>query len=269
MWWSWARRGAGGRRGRRLLAGGLLLAALAGLPVLAYLGLARAQPPTDISCDIDGVNVSYDVAFQETPTPPGFRVQRVTLEGVSATCQGADASVRLYQAQPPGTPIASGSATVSNGGGDVAVDVSPDPLASAVNWVEVVIAGGTAPLPPECQGIKVDRTYSGTDGDDTITGSNFNDLMSGNAGNDTVSGGNNRDCILGGEGNDSLFGDNGNDVLLGGAGQDELRGGNGNDVLYGGPGTDTLDGGPGNDTCYGTVATETFRSCETRVNVSE
>jgi hypothetical protein len=261
MWWSWGRRGARGGRGRRLLAGGLLLAALAGLPVLAYLGLARAQPPTDISCDIDGVNVSYDVAFQETPTPPGFRVPQVTLENVSSTCEGATATVSLFQATPPGTPIASGSATVGAGGGSVTVDMSPHPLARDVNWVEVVLAGGRAPLPPQCSGIKVDRTYSGTNDDDDITGSNFNDLMSGNAGNDKLSGGNNRDCILGGMGDDKLFGDNGNDVLLGGDGNDKLYGGNGNDVLYGGPGTDTLDGGLGNDTCYVTAGDISI-SCE-------
>lgn len=254
MWRSWGRRRAG--RGALFA---LLVAALVGLPLLAYR-LAGADPPTDIACDIDGVGVSYGVGFAQDP--PGFRVSQVILTGVAPSCAGASASVSLYTTPPPsGTAIASGTATVDTGGGSVPVDVSPDPLAQDVNWVEVVLAGGTAPTVPECGGIKVDRTYSGSDGPDTITGSNFNDLMSGNGGDDQLYGGNNKDCLLGGPGNDRLYGENGNDVLLGGDGNDSLYGGAGNDVLYGGPGNDTLDGGPGNDTCY-VQPGETSVNCE-------
>lgn len=258
MWRSWGRR----RAGRGVLFA-LLVAALVGLPLLAYR-LAGADPPTDIACDIDGVGVSYGVGFAQNPPPPGFRVSQVVLTGVASSCAGASASVSLYSTPPPSsTAIASGTATVPTAfsGGSVPVDMSPDPLAQDVNWVEVVLAGGTAPTVPECGGIKVDRTYSGSDGPDTITGSNFNDLMSGNGGDDQLYGGNNKDCLLGGPGNDRLYGENGNDVLLGGGGNDSLYGGNGDDVLYGGPGNDTLDGGPGNDTCY-VQSGETYVNCE-------
>ncbi len=261
MWWSWARR----RTGRGALLA-LLLAVLAGLLLLAY-HLAGADPPTDIACDIDGVGVSYSVNF--TGTPAAFRVTEVTLTGVASSCAGASASVGLYSTPPPtGTAIASGTATVGSGD-TVPVGLDTSPPAQDVNWVEVVLAGGSAPTIPECSGIKVDRTYSGSNGDDSrekaLVGSNFNDLMSGNGGDDQLYGGNNRDCLLGGRGDDQLYGENGNDVLMGGDGDDRLDGGNGNDVLYGGPGDDYLDGGPGNDTCYDTQGSNTFVNCE-RVN---
>ncbi len=260
MWWSWARRRAG--RGAPFA---LFLAALVGLPFAAY-HLAGADPPTDIACDIDGVGVSYSVAF--SGTPPAFRVTEVTLTDVASSCAGASVSVSLYSTPPPtGAVIASGTATVPTafGGGSVPVDMSPEPPAQDVNWVEVVLAGGSAPTIPECSGIKVDRTYSGSDDGESITGSNFNDLMSGNGGDDHLYGGNNKDCLLGGPGDDQLYGENGKDVLLGGEGDDRLYGGNGSDVLYGGPGNDRLDGGPGRDVCYDTQGSNTFVNCE-RVN---
>jgi len=253
MWWLWVLR----RRLRRWAAFAVLVAAVTGLPLAAY-NLAGADPPTDVACDVDGVGVSYTVFFGGSPA--AFRVSGATLTDVSPSCSGATATVSLYQVPPPtGTPIASASATVPTGGGSVALDVTPDPLAQDVNWVEVVLAGGTAPDIPECRGIKVDKTHSGSKENDDLTGTNFNDLMSGNGGNDTLRGGNNKDCLLGGAGNDTLYGENGNDVLLGGEGNDQLYGGNGNDILYGGPGDDILyggagrdrlDGGDGNDTCY-------------------
>jgi Ca2+-binding RTX toxin-like protein len=121
----------------------------------------------------------------------------------------------------------------------------------------------------------------GTDGNDTLTGSNYlhdilrggagNDSLSGNmgddtlygeAGNDTLLGGNDEDVLDGGEGSDYLSGSDGDDVLLGGAGNDTLYGGNNDDSLTGGLGNDYVDGntgstaffynlGDGNDTLAG------------------
>ena len=54
--------------------------------------------------------------------------------------------------------------------------------------------------------------------------------------------------IVGGAGNDTLIGSDFDDVLDGGPGNDQLSGGDGNDVLDGGPGNDNVDGGNDNDT---------------------
>ncbi len=57
-------------------------------------------------------------------------------------------------------------------------------------------------------------------GDETVSGSGFNDLL------------------FGGKGHDTLLGNGGNDRLLGGAGKDIINGGRGFDLLFGGDGND-------------------------------
>ena len=91
-------------------------------------------------------------------------------------------------------------------------------------------------------------TYKGTSGNDTKSGTAYDDFMEGLAGNDNLNGGNGNDYLYGGDGNDSLYGGNGNDYLHGGAGNDALFGGSGNDYLQGGFGIDQLSGGAGDDT---------------------
>ncbi|MEO1656317.1 MAG: cadherin domain-containing protein [Pseudomonadota bacterium] len=105
----------------------------------------------------------------------------------------------------------------------------------------------------------------GTDGDDTIIGTNGNDFVyagSGDdyvdvlAGDDFASGGPDDDLIfgrqgddivVGGDDNDHVHGGAGNDVVSGDDGDDNVSGGDGNDILSGGRGTDTVSGGGGND----------------------
>ena len=74
----------------------------------------------------------------------------------------------------------------------------------------------------------VDSRIRGSDADDTITGTNANDLL-----NDLA-----EDGIDYG-GNDTVFGLAGNDILIGGDGDDSLNGGADDDHLEGGAGTDT------------------------------
>jgi Ca2+-binding RTX toxin-like protein len=76
-------------------------------------------------------------------------------------------------------------------------------------------------------------------GNDSIVGTNGDDVLFGGAGNDT---------LVGLDGNDTLEGSLGNDKVLGGDGNDDLRGGPHNDALFGGPGDDRLAGGDDNDT---------------------
>ncbi|MDP5305755.1 calcium-binding protein [Paracoccus spongiarum] len=107
----------------------------------------------------------------------------------------------------------------------------------------------------------------GTSGNDTLTGTNFSDLLWGNGGNDLLrglggsddlegDGGNDR--LFGGGGNDELEGDDGRDLLRGGAGNDELDGDDGDDRLFGQAGRDTLDGGDGNDLLVGGGGADEF-----------
>jgi Ca2+-binding RTX toxin-like protein len=86
----------------------------------------------------------------------------------------------------------------------------------------------------------------GVDGDDLT---NCNRLIL-DGGNDTVLGSDADDIIEGGGGADSINGGPGNDTIFGDAGDDALFGGAGDDTLDGGP-DQTLagDGGPGTDIC--------------------
>ena len=85
----------------------------------------------------------------------------------------------------------------------------------------------------------------GGDGNDTLTGTRFNDKIIGGSGDDV---------ILGMGGNDRLEGGAGNDTIDGGYGSDRIFAADGNDILIGGPGFDRMFGGPGDDS---------FRNAET------
>lgn len=88
-------------------------------------------------------------------------------------------------------------------------------------------------------------------GDDRISTGSGNDIIYGGAGNDTINSGAGDDVVYGAEGNDTITGDAGNDQLYGGDGDDSLYGGAGSDTLYGENGNDILNGGSDNDTLYG------------------
>jgi hypothetical protein len=104
---------------------------------------------------------------------------------------------------------------------------------------------------------KKSRLKFGTNGDDTLDGTDDGEVFFGFGGNDTIFGrggkdvafgGRGDDLIFGGNGKDHLFGRSGNDALVGEADKDHLLGGRGRDLLLGGPGKDVMVGGPGNDT---------------------
>lgn len=151
----------------------------------------------------------------------------------------------------------------------------------------------SAPDVPVCQGLPA--TIVGTEGNDTIFGTNGADvivslggndiILSGNGddvicsgdgrdiilsgnGNDTIKSGAGNDVVYGGNGNDTIDAGAGNDVVMAGNGKDTVRGGDGGDVLLGGSGKDFLDGGAGRDFLLGgsgrdeCVAGETQFSCE-------
>lgn len=93
-------------------------------------------------------------------------------------------------------------------------------------------------------------------GDDILTGSDFDNLIDagsgddtvqGNDGNDTLYGRGGADIVSGGLGNDFVSGGDGDDTVRGNAGDDTLEGGNGSDTLFGNSGNDAIDGGGGFD----------------------
>ena len=88
----------------------------------------------------------------------------------------------------------------------------------------------------------------GTDGPDTLRGTNRADNLLGEGGNDALFGLRGSDNLLGGDGKDWVFG--GNERRYQG-GDKNLMGGPGNDGIIAGKGSDNALGGPGNDFVYG------------------
>ena len=105
----------------------------------------------------------------------------------------------------------------------------------------------------------------GTDGTDTLRGTNGNDNLLGRGDNDILFALNGSDNLLGGPGNDwldthpmgfrrgdkNMVGGTGNDAVIGGRGSDDVLGQEGNDLVADGPerefATDRLTAGDGND----------------------
>lgn len=103
-------------------------------------------------------------------------------------------------------------------------------------------------------------TIAGSEADDVIDGGADKDLIVGLGGNDTILGGAGNDIFSGGDGNDTLYGQADNDIAYGEGGDDLLFGGTGNDTLWGDMyegaqdapgGDDFIDGGNGNDELSG------------------
>ncbi|MGF1489227.1 MAG: calcium-binding protein [Prochloraceae cyanobacterium] len=101
------------------------------------------------------------------------------------------------------------------------------------------------------QGTNGNDLLVGTKNPDFIFGLDGNDFIDGKQGNDTLDGDGGQDTLNGGFGDDLLFGGLDADLLIGGAGNDELNGNNGNDRLFGDTGNDILVGGTGNDLLIG------------------
>ena len=91
------------------------------------------------------------------------------------------------------------------------------------------------------------RTLTGGNGADTLSGTGRDDILFGGRGDDVLAGSGGADRLYGGQGADRLSGGDGFDLLVGGQGGDILRGDGGNDVLIGGKGGDVLTGGGGAD----------------------
>ncbi|MGV3548189.1 hypothetical protein [Rhizobium sp.] len=73
--------------------------------------------------------------------------------------------------------------------------------------------------------------FIGSKGNDTYTGTMFDDVVEGGAGKDMLKGGGGADTITGGTGKDTIDGGAGDDIVNGGKGVDTLKGGSGADTF--------------------------------------
>ena len=120
--------------------------------------------------------------------------------------------------------------------------------------IVVVAAAGLA-----VASLAVAAGVRGTDGNDSLTGTNRADVIVALAGDDTVNALGGRDLVYGGPGNDTIDAGDGIDVVLGGEGNDTISGGKGPDLLRGRTGDDTVDGGDGRDVLFGGWGADTLR----------
>jgi Ca2+-binding RTX toxin-like protein len=195
-------------------------------------------PPNPPRCP-DGFE--YDVAT-------GTCVQVITVPGTGNPRQPCPDDAF---STPQGTCVKNVYVPVVGNSAGVQVFTPPTPGAGGTGVLGATAGGGRVPsarLGP-CTAKRFDGSFLilGTDGDDTITGTNQNDIILAGGGNDRASGGDGNDCIRGEAGNDRVDGSNANDTVLGDAGKNVVIGGRGNDILRGDKGADKLDGGIGND----------------------
>ena len=132
------------------------------------------------------------------------------------------------------TIYADSADTISGGAGfDVVLQINDNPMtidlgATSIEYIQAGFGNDTINAATQTTGVQV---YAGG-GNDTITGSNFDDF------------------IFAGVGNDTVVGNDGNDVILGDLGSDSLSGGAGNDSIYADNTDSFIDGGSGFDALY-------------------
>lgn len=127
-----------------LLAGGAVFATVFG--VAASLNVTSdslgAGDDQVASCDTDGVTATYITKYVPGP---GFVVDAVKLTGVDNACDGQSVTVVLTGTinQQPNQALASEPVQIptDSNSTDVTVDFDPEPAASAVEDVHVVITG--------------------------------------------------------------------------------------------------------------------------------
>ncbi|MCA1684336.1 MAG: hypothetical protein LC708_04355, partial [Actinobacteria bacterium] len=124
-------------------------------------------------------------------------------------------------------------------------------VSAGVTQTATTVTGTPGDDTIDCTNASPGKTIDTFGGNDTITGTRFDDVITSGDGNDTVTGLGGNDVIAAGEGNNTVTGGEGNDVITAGAGSDTLTGSAGNDFLDGGFGSDTISGGDGNDTLIG------------------
>jgi Ca2+-binding RTX toxin-like protein len=151
-----------------------------------------------------------------------------------------------------GSVILAGAAATAFGVNGGSAQAAPNTC--TVNAVPVPgpIINGTAGADTiDCAEATGTRTINGLAGNDTITGSPYDDTINGGTGDDTMTGVVGNDLLNGDDGDDTGTGSAGNDTLNGGNGADTLHGSEGLDILNGNADADTLNGNTGNDNLDG------------------
>ena len=124
-------------------------------------------------------------------------------------------------------------------------------VSAGVTQTATTVTGTPADDTIDCSMASPGKTIDGFAGNDTITGTMFDDVITGGDGNDTITGLDGDDVLRGNEGNNTITGGEGDDTITGGSGSDTLTGSAGNDFLDGGTGIDTISGGEGDDNLVG------------------
>lgn len=105
-------------------------------------------------------------------------------------------------------------------------------------------------------GTEMNDVLSGQDGDDRLFGLDGADTLAGGAGRDTINAGSGDDFIGGGTDKDVINAGVGNDTAGGGFGDDLLNMDDGDDIAGGGPDHDTINGGLGDDNIAGSYGND-------------
>lgn len=107
----------------------------------------------------------------------------------------------------------------------------------------------------EVNNIAINKSNTGGEGNDNITGIDFiENNINGNGGNDKLIGSSKSDTINGGSGDDIIDGHNGHDILVGGDGNDRLF----DSLDWFEISSNTYNGGRGNDVITDTIGNDVF-----------
>ncbi|NVJ98615.1 MAG: M10 family metallopeptidase C-terminal domain-containing protein [Alphaproteobacteria bacterium] len=150
-----------------------------------------------------------------------------------------------------------GNTTLTTSWGDsvTLLDVSADELSDA----NIRYRRGVRIFGANEDGGDGNDTLSGSDDDDILYGNGGDDVIFGNDGHDYLRGFDGDDNISGGDGVDVIGGEDGDDTISGGAGDDYILSNDGADVVSGDAGNDLIETGLGNDTLSGGTGDDTLR----------
>lgn len=288
-------------QGSRLLGlSGVLLTVLMLVLAGPLRGADAAPGPTDLaltksdSADpvVQGSNFTYTIRVENlgmgatadatdvvvTDTLPG-KVDFVSASSPDGTCQRAGNTVTCDLGTVNAGVIATATiqvkATKSGNISNTAAVTTTVVDATATNNQDtestVVSKKPATPKPKKPKGQSCAApTITGTPGNDTIAGTNKDDVILALGGSDRVFAGNGKDLVCASGGRDLVSGGPKDDVVIGGAGRDRLFGNTGDDVLKGKGGRDRLrgnadddflNGGRSRDSCRGGAGVNILRRC--------
>jgi probable HAF family extracellular repeat protein len=97
---------------------------------------------------------------------------------------------------------------------------------------------------------KIDQTYYGNSGDDSVTLGHGNNIVYAGEGRNIVETGSGNDTLYGGASSDVFYAGDGINIIYAGEGRNVIETGSGNDTLYGGADADIIRAGDGVNTIY-------------------